>query len=39
LQKLGRIVVDLCSQNEKWYDMVNFGRKVVVLCYSLQASH
>jgi hypothetical protein len=35
LQKITPGVVDLRSENVKWYHFVNFVTKVVVLCYSL----
>jgi hypothetical protein len=35
LQKITPEVVDLRSENVKWYHFVNFATKVVVLCYSL----
>jgi hypothetical protein len=35
LQKITPGVVDLRSENVKWYHFVNFATKVVVLCYSL----
>jgi hypothetical protein len=35
LQKITPGVVDLRSENIKWYHFVNFATKVVVLCYSL----
>jgi hypothetical protein len=35
LQKITPGVVDLRSENVKWYHFVNFATKVVVLRYSL----
>jgi hypothetical protein len=35
LQKITPGVVDLRSENVKWYHFVNFASNVVVLCYSL----
>jgi hypothetical protein len=39
LQKITPGVVDLHSENVKWYHFVHFATKVVVLCYSLAKIH
>jgi hypothetical protein len=37
LQKITPRVVDLRSENVKWYHFVNFASNMIVLCYSLVA--